>query len=135
LEANLGLVRGTILLVDSDQENLIVGEVHSANEPAQLSAVYHRGEGIVGKVLTTGEPVVVQRIADEPDFQSRIFQRSLEWRKTLGFVCVPIRLASDTIGVLSVDDPGVREAGDLEELRDFLGIVARLIAYDVQYRR
>ena len=135
MEANLGLVRGTILLVDSDQENLIVGEVHSANEPAQLSAVYHRGEGIVGKVLTTGEPVVVQRIADEPDFQSRIFQRSLEWRKTLGFVCVPIRLASDTIGVLSVDDPGVREAGDLEELRDFLGIVARLIAYDVQYRR
>ncbi|HNX34348.1 MAG TPA: sigma 54-interacting transcriptional regulator [Kiritimatiellia bacterium] len=134
LETNLGLVRGTILLVDCDHERLIVGAAHGMNEPAQLSAVYHRGEGIVGKVLTTGEPVVLNRIADEPEFQSRIFQRSPEWRKTLGFVCVPIRLASETIGVLSVDDPGLREVSHLNELKDFLGIVARLIAHDVQYR-
>jgi Nif-specific regulatory protein len=135
LETNLGVVRGALLLVDSDQERLIVGAAHGMNEPVQLSAVYHRGEGIVGKVLTTGEPVVLHRIADDPEFQSRIFQRSPEWRKTLGFVCVPIRLASETIGVLSVDDPGLRDPGDLNELKDFLGIVARLIAHDVQYRR
>jgi Nif-specific regulatory protein len=135
IETNLGLIHGTILLVDSDQEHLIVGAAHAMAEPAKLSAVYHRGEGIVGKVLTTGIPAVVRRIADEPDFQSRIFERSPEWRKTLGFVCVPIRLTSETIGVLSVDDPGLREPADLSELKDFLGIVARLIAYDVQHRR
>ena len=135
LEVNLGLIRSTILLVDSDQEHLIVGEAHGVNEPAKLSAVYHRGEGIVGKVLTSGEPVVVERIANSPEFQSRIFTRSPEWRKTLAFVCVPIRLTSETIGVLSVDDPGLREPSHLNELKDFLGIVARLIAYDVQYRR
>ena len=135
LENHLGLIRGTVLLVDSDQEHLIVGAAHGVDKPAKLSAVYHRGEGIVGKVLTTGQPVVVQRIADEPEFQSRIFERSPAWRKTLGFVCVPIRLASETIGVLSVDDPGVREPTDLAELKDFLEIVARLIAHDVQYRR
>ena len=135
LESNLGLIRGTVLLVDSDHEHLIVGAAHGMGEPAKLSAVYHRGEGIVGKVLTTGEPAIVHRIADAPEFQSRIFERSPEWRKTLGFVCVPIRLASETIGVLSVDDPGVREPADLSELKDFLGIVARLIAHDVQYRR
>jgi Nif-specific regulatory protein len=135
LERNLGLIRGTVLLVDSAQEHLIVGAAHGPDGPAKLSAVYHRGEGIVGKVLSTGEPVVVQRIADEPEFQSRIFERSPEWRKTLGFVCVPVCLASETIGVLSVDDPGVRGPDDLAELKDFLGIVARLIAHDVQYRR
>ncbi len=135
LECNLGLIRGTILLVDSDQEHLIVGAAQGVDETAKLSAVYHRGEGIVGKVLTTGKAVVVQRIADEPEFQSRIFERSPEWRKTLGFVCVPVRLSAETIGVLSVDDPGVREPADLGELKDFLGIVARLIAHDVQYRR
>ena len=135
IESDLGLVRGTILLVDSDQEHLIVGATNGESELARLSAVYHRGEGVVGKVLTTGQPVVVSRIADEPEFQSRIYQRSPEWRKTLGFVCVPIRLTSETIGVLSVDDPGIREPEHLAELRDFLGIVARLIAHDVQYRR
>jgi Nif-specific regulatory protein len=135
LESNLGVIRGTVLLVGSDKEHLIVGAAHGLSEPAKLSAVYHRGEGIVGKVLTTGEPAVVRCIADEPAFQSRIFERSPEWRKTLGFVCVPIRLASETIGVLSVDDPGLREQADLSELKDFLGIVARLIAHDVQYRR
>ena len=135
LESNLGLVRSTILLVDCDQEHLFVGAAHGVDEPAKLSAVYHRGEGIVGKVLTTGEPAVVERISDSPEFQSRIFARSPEWRKTLAFVCVPIRLTSETIGVLSVDDPGLREPSHLNELKDFLGIVARLIAYDVQYRR
>ena len=135
LESNLGLIRGTVLLVDSDQEHLVVGEAYDADKTAKLSAVYHRGEGIVGKVLSTGEPMVIERISDEPEFQSRIFDRSPEWCKTLGFVCVPIRLSSETIGVLSVDDPGVRDREDLSELKDFLGIVARLIAHDVQHRR
>lgn len=135
LESNLGLVRGTILLVDSNREHLIVGAAQGLGDPAKLEAVYHRGEGVVGKVLTTGEPVVIRRIADAPEFQSRIFDRPPEWRKTLAFVCVPVRLASETIGVLSVDDPGLREADHLEELRAFLEIVARLIANDVQYRR
>ena len=135
LEFNLGLVRTVILLVDRDKENLIVGAVHGDEEHAKLSAVYHRSEGIVGKVLTTGEPVVIPRIADAPEFQSRIFTRSPEWRKSLAFVCVPIRLASEIIGVLSADDPGIREPNDLQELKDFLEIVARLIAYDVQSRR
>jgi len=135
LEVNLGLIRSAILLVDSEEEHLIVGAVQGADEHAKLSAVYHRGEGVVGKVLTTGEAVVIPRIADEPEFKSRIFDRSPEWRKSLAFICVPIRLASTTIGVLSVDDPGVRDAGDLDELKEFLEIVARLIAYDVQSRR
>jgi Nif-specific regulatory protein len=135
LESNLGLVRSMILLADSNQEHLIVGAAQGVDETARLSAVYHRGEGIVGKVMTTGEPVVVERIADSPEFKSRIFERSPEWRKTLAFVCVPIRLTSETIGVLSVDDPGLREPGHLNELKEFLGIVARLIAYDVHYRR
>ncbi len=135
IETNLGVVRGTIMLVDSDQEHLIVGETYGDGEPAQLSAVYRRGEGIVGRVLKTGKPTVIHRIADEPEFQSRIFQRSPAWRKSSGFVCVPIRLASETIGVLSVDDPGVRAESDLLELCAFLGIVAQLISHDVQYRR
>jgi Nif-specific regulatory protein len=128
-------VRSTVLLVDSQQEHLIVGVAQDFKDTAKLSAVYHRGEGIVGKVLTTGEPVVVHRISDAPEFQSRIFDRPAEWRKTLAFVCVPIRLTSETIGVLSVDDPGLREPAHLTELKDFLEIVARLIAHDVQYRR
>ncbi len=135
LECNLGLIRSTILLVDSHQEHLIVGAAQGGSDPAKLSAVYHRGEGIVGKVLTSGEPVIVPRISDAPEFQSRIFERSPEWRKSLAFVCVPIRLASETIGVLSGDDPGLREPEHLTELKDFLEIVARLIAHDVQYRR
>lgn len=135
VETNLGLIRSMILLVDCDKERLIVGEVQGGNTPAKLAAVYHRGEGIVGKVLTTGEPAVVHRIADEPEFQSRIYDRPPEWRKNSAFICVPIRLASDTIGVLSVDDPGLRDPEQLSELKNFLEIVARLIAYDVQYRR
>jgi len=135
LELNLGLVRTVILLVDSDKERLVVGAVHGDEEHARVSAVYHRSEGVVGKVLATGEPMVIPRIADAPDFQSRIFNRSPEWRKSLAFVCVPIRLASEIIGVLSADDPGIRELNDLHELKDFLEIVARLIAYDVQSRR
>ena len=39
------------------------------------------------------------------------------------------------VGVLSVDNPGLRNPNHLSELKDFLSIVARLIAHDVQYRR
>ena len=135
LETNLGLARSTILLVDSNKEHLIVGAAEGVEDPSKLEAVYHRGEGVVGKVMTTGRPAVVHRIADSPEFKSRIFNRSPEWRKSLAFVCVPIPLASETIGVLCVDDPGTREPAHLEELKSFLEIVAQLLSHDVQYRR
>ena len=135
LETNLGLVRSMILLVDSNREHLIVGAAEGVADPSKLEAVYHRGEGIVGKVMTSGKPAVVHRIADAPEFKSRIFDRSPEWRKTLAFVCVPVRLSAETIGVLCADDPGLREPAHLGELKNFLEIVAQLLSHDVQYRR
>jgi hypothetical protein len=48
------------------------------------------GEGITGKVIETGNPVTIKRVADEPLFLNRTGARSGEEAREISFVCVPV---------------------------------------------
>ena len=134
LEARLELAHVTIMLVDKDREALIVGTVADAGEEGNKNAVYRKGEGVVGQVLASGKMAIIPRIANEPRFQGRIYPRSGSDRGLLSFICVPIILGQETAGTLSCD-LAFRSMSCLEELAEFLTIVAGIIAHDVNNRR
>jgi Nif-specific regulatory protein len=133
LERELGMARGTILLVSPGGDELMVEAAKSLASPEQQAVRYRRGEGIVGRVLQTGMPVVVPRISDEPEFRDRIHHRK-EMGERLSFICVPILLGTEVIGTLSVDLL-VQEPAALEEKQQVLTIVASMVAGDVKLRR
>jgi Nif-specific regulatory protein len=132
MERELGMSRGTILLLSSDGSELIVEAVSDLATPEQQAVRYQRGEGIVGQVLQTGEPTIIPRISDEPRFCDRIYRRR-DSGKCLSFICVPITLGSEVIGTLSADLPCC-EARLLEEKRQVLTVVSSMIASDVKRR-
>jgi len=134
LERELGLFRGTILLLSADGDGLdveVVGDV-AADDPHDLR--YHKGEGVTGRVWETGEPIVIERIADVPEFRDRIHRRQRNGIDGFGFVCVPIVVAGAVLGTCAFDVPG----GDVEVLNatvQTLTIVASMLAGDVVLRR
>lgn len=134
LETRLNLIHGTIMLVDQDRENLVVGAMKGELSPANRNAVYRKGEGIIGQVLASGQSAIIPRIADEPRFQGRLYDRSHDHREQLSFICVPIILSGETVGTLSVD-VSFRDLECLKELESYLCIVAGLIVHDVHNRR
>ncbi len=134
LERELGMVRGTIMLLSTDGAELLVEAARDIDLPRQQEARYQRGEGIMGRVLQTGEPAIVPRISAEPRFEGRIHDRREAPGGEWSFLCTPVVLEGEVVGTLSVDLP-YRADADLEEDHRVLAIVARMIANDVKSRR
>lgn len=134
LERYLGMSHGTIMLVDSEKEELVIGALKDEMQARSISTVYRKGEGIIGQVLETGKSAIVPKVSEEPRFKARIYSRPGKDRETLSFICVPIILNKQTVGTLSVD-MHYMQRDCLNENEQFLSIVAGLIAHDVHNRR
>ena len=89
------------------------------------------GEGITGRVVQTGEPVVVPSIAAEPLFLGRARPLKDRPEREMAFVCVPVRLDNETIGALSAERPYGPDFEFDEDIR-ILSILASLIAHVVR---
>ncbi len=121
----LDLRRGTITLLDLKTGELRI-EVAYGLTPEQIAkGRYKIGEGIVGKVVEIGAPMVVPDIGKEPLFLNRTGAR-IE-KDNISFLCVPIKFKQEVLGVLSVDRIFDESISFEEDLR-VLEIVATLIA-------
>ena len=134
LERRLGMLRGTVMLLLPDGNELFVEAAHGVPTATVRNARYRTGEGIVGLVIETAQPVVIPRVSEEPRFQNRIYNRLPEDCGEISFLCVPIRLEGELIGTLSVDLPA-QSPGLLSERVRVLEIVASMISYDVRSRQ
>ncbi|HCE80061.1 MAG TPA: sigma-54-dependent Fis family transcriptional regulator, partial [Thermodesulfobacterium commune] len=94
--------------------------------PEQMKkGIYKKGEGIVGKVFDTGEPIVVPNIGKEPMFLNKTGARLT--KENISFLCVPLKIEGEVLGVLSVDRIFSEEIDLKEDIR-FLNIVATLFS-------
>ena len=134
LNDDLGMTRGIILLLTSDESGLALEVAHDYT-PYELGWLsYKRGEGIVGRVLETGKPIAIPKVSEEPQFLDRIYNRRQRVKEETSFFCVPIRCEKEVLGVLSVDRP-YDENEPLEHDLQILTIIASMIAYDAKARR
>ena len=134
LERRLGMLRGTVMLLLHDGQELLVEAAHGLPQTTVRKARYRPGEGVVGPVIATEQPIVVPRVSAEPRFQNRIHNRPLKDCDEVSFLCVPIRAEGELIGTLSVDLPEQPPDWLAERLR-VLEIVATMISYDVRWRQ
>ncbi len=134
LREKLDMHRGTIMLVSPSKKDLVVEAAPNIQSSDQKSVRYKKGEGIVGRVMETGEAEVIPRISDEPRFCNRIHKRRESAGEQLSFLCVPIVLNNEVTGTLSVDVP-CTSRDELEEQQRILDIVANMVGGDVRARR
>ncbi|MCW5212215.1 sigma 54-interacting transcriptional regulator, partial [Desulfobulbus sp. TB] len=148
---------GTVTIVNPLTRELEIEIACGITTKAQKKGKYKLGEGITGRVVSTGEPVIVPCIGEEPLFLNKTGLRNNEQKKKSSFICVPIKvtyenfehkifvqdIAQDiddihsrpdnlSIGALSVDRYYTKDFGPQSEqdLR-FLTIVSALIAQAV----
>jgi len=135
LEESHGTLSGTIMLLDEDTGDLAVEAASGGAAGGSASRTRYRvGEGITGRVVQSGRPVVVPRASREPLFldRSRVFQKS--GHKELSYICVPIKTEHSTVGALGVALPYTRDRGYEQEVK-FFGIVASMIGQGVRVHK
>lgn len=108
----LGLNRGRVVLAASPDTGDPGHELTNA-APARICfsygltraevarGVYGYGEGITGRVLATGQPILVQDIDAEPQFLARAVTRDQLPQETVAFIALPIEVNHRTVGVLA----------------------------------
>ena len=130
LNSFMGMRKGTILLYDPLHDQLSI-RVAVGMTPEEIArGTYRRGEGILGKVMQHGVPMVIPDIGAEPQFLDRTHSRGDLAAQTVAFIAVPIKVGGEAIGVLSVDRLFAERVSFEEDVR-VLAIVASLIGQAV----
>ena len=88
LAERLHMMQGTITLV-SPQTGEIRIESSYGLKPAERSrGRYVQGEGIIGRVVQTGQPMYISNVSEEPLFLNRTRSRDLS-HSDISYICVP----------------------------------------------
>ncbi|NTV11922.1 MAG: GAF domain-containing protein, partial [Zoogloea sp.] len=103
MERHMNVVRGMVSLYQPESGKIFVHESFGLTEEEAARGVYFLGEGITGKVVESGETIVVPRISEEPNFLNRTGSRTGGDDKRLSFLCVPIMRGKKVMGTISAE--------------------------------
>jgi Nif-specific regulatory protein len=127
LHRRSGLHFGLIALRDIDDDSMSICEIHG--EEIDRSVRFQPGEGLVGAILDEGNTIVVERIADEPRFLSRLGI----YNPDLPFIGSPLAVGEgEVVGILAAQPCDNLFLG---ERARFMEMVANLIAQSVNMLR
>jgi Nif-specific regulatory protein len=141
LKEQLGLLHGTVTLLNRQTGLITVEAAHEVREDNRRRAVYSPGEGITGRVVQTGKAMIIPDIRSSGEFLDKTAtHREVKGNNPVAFICVPIMTGKDIMGTLSADRIVDQSAADnrnenLEEDQRLLSIVASMIAQAVKLRR
>lgn len=133
LAESLYMNRATLTIIDDETEHLTIRASHGLALNEKKRGVYRLGEGVTGRIFTTGKPFIVPDISREPLFLDKTGARSMEKGK-ISFMGVPVILKGEPVGVLTVDRIFDHKVSLEEDIR-FLTIVAAMAAQFVSLNR
>ncbi len=134
LASELGMIRGTVVLLDRTLSKLRIVAAHGLSSAERARGEYEIGEGITGHVVKTGLPEVVPDISKDARFLNRTSARQADSAWPIAFICVPLKVDNETVGALSVDRPFAVESTLDKDLR-LLSIVASLVSQVLKINR
>ncbi len=131
---NMHIMQGTLTLYNRETGEIFIEAAYGLSKSQQKRGRYKLGEGITGKVVKTGQPVVIPRISEEPLFLNRTGARNKLRKKDISFICVPIKIENEVIGSLSIDLLFAENISFNEDVR-LLSIISSMIAQAVKLRQ
>jgi Nif-specific regulatory protein len=128
LDRELGMKRGAIVMLEAKGE-LRIQYAHGMSEGERQRGRYRLDEGITGKVVSSGKPVVVPQVSREPLFLNRTRKRDPKQEES--FICVPIKNHRKTIGALSIIYP-FKQNRSFDDAVKLLTIIASMISQSLR---
>jgi len=112
--------KGSLMVWDAQQERLVVRAARGFSPQTMAHMSFAPGEGVVGLVAATGEPIIVEDTYTD----SRVARRITEPEGIRSFMHVPIRIGGQIFGVFNADYVQPRAFGD-DEQRLFVALAQR----------
>ena len=134
LANNMGYRRCMIIVDTEDEELHLLAAVGLT--PEEYDAGHYRpGEGVIGKVYASGMPAVVHDLATEPFFLNRTGALDHVDGERIALVGMPIRVAKQVVGVITIDRVSERAGGGFNEDVRLLTMAASLVGQALALQR
>ena len=128
-----GAIRSTVVLLNEQTGDVELEASAGAIQPGR-HVRYRLGEGITGRVVQSGKPIVVPRVSREPTFLHRAAERPELPTQELTYISAPITLDERTVGAVGID-LRFKSNRDYNRTVKFLGVVGSMIAQAVRVHR
>jgi Nif-specific regulatory protein len=102
MQERLKIARGMVTLYDREAERIFIHESFGLTDEQKARGIYSPGEGITGKVVEAGKPIIVPRLRDNPSSLPHTISGKGA-NKNASFFCVPILHAKKTLGTISAE--------------------------------
>ena len=126
LEERHETLSSAITLLDEESAKLTVVAATGMTWQVQRRATYRVGEGVTGRVVESGRPVVIPQVSREPLFLNKTGVFTSSKQGDLSFVCVPISVDAKikgSVGVILPYEPKRKFKPEVE----LLGVLASMI--------
>lgn len=134
LAENKDMPRGALTILNRASGEIAIEEAYGLLPEEQIKGKYRIGEGITGKVIDTGEAMIIPSISDSNVFLDRTGSRKKLNKSGIAFICVPIKIGDEVIGTISVDRIVSGDTSFKEDVR-LLTIIASTISQAVRLRQ
>ncbi len=136
LESDLEAIFGMVTFLDATSGELRVEAATGRHAAAAEKVRFRSGEGVTGRVVKTGKPIVIPRASQEPLFLEQLgfLQAGRKSKSDLSYVSVPIRVDGRSAGALGVAFEDER-SHDLGHLVKVLGIAASMLGQAARVHR
>lgn len=128
-----GILQAFLTVLNRNSSKIFIEVAYGLTPEQKKRGEYKIGEGIIGEVVKTGNPVVIPHISDEPRYLNKT-QSTRKPEDDDSFICVPIRAKNEIIGTLSVKLKFYSDRSFENELQ-FLTIMAAMFARLVRSRQ
>jgi Nif-specific regulatory protein len=130
LSNSMGMARGTVTILNPLSNEINIEVAHGLSSSTVESVKYKVGEGITGRVIESGKPIVIPKISEEPLFLNRTGSRKVKEEKELSFICNPIKKGNQVIGAISVDKP-LDTSYSIDVAQQLMAVISTMIARHV----
>ena len=127
------VLQASVVLKDPDSDRLQIAASEGLTPEGQR-ATWAIGEGVTGRVVQTGRPVVIPQISQEPMFLHRTGRRKRSGRSDTSFLCVPIPGDRKAIGAFNVD-LAFRKDRNYEQDLQLFRVVATMIGQALRLKQ
>jgi len=134
LATRMKMVRGTITILNRSTGEIFIEAAHGLTSSQIEKGRYKLGEGVTGRVIQMGMPMIIPKVSEEPLFLNKTGARKNLRKSDISFICVPIKLGNETLGAISVDKLFKENVRYEEDVR-LLSIIASMLAQAIKLRQ
>lgn len=127
------ILQAFLTVLNRNSSRIYIEVAYGLTQEQKERGEYKVGEGVIGEVVKTGEPVIIPHISDEPRYLNKT-KSTTKFEDEDSFICVPIKAKNEIIGTFGVKMKYFSDRSFQNELQ-FMTIIASMFARLVRSRQ